>query len=223
MTILAAREGNSGSESTQPGENNTAEGDASASERGDGTSTQGGDGDGGPDYEEWILSVEEPGGSVHRLVKVSTEPMNLGAVTEVCVDIGLPGTIPADTNIASLTFKGTQLYASAEGASTGDTTLILIDPCLCTATVVGAYGYNGVNGITSNMDRSTAAVWEATRTRSTASTPIVERSPCWLPTSSTHRVTTLRRPSARWTASRSRRAKGSARRLSPQAFATSSR
>lgn len=63
--------------------------------------------------------------------------MNLGAVTEVCADIGLPGTIPADTNITSLTFNGTQLYASAEGTSTGDT-LVLIDPCLCTATVVGA-------------------------------------------------------------------------------------
>jgi hypothetical protein len=64
----------------------------------------------------------------------------------------LPNNIPANTNFTSLTFNQNVLYASAQDNAIGDT-LMLIDPCTCEAIEVGKYGFESVNGITSNENQ----------------------------------------------------------------------
>jgi hypothetical protein len=93
--------------------------------------------------------VDEPDTVVNSLVKISTEPGNIGEVTVVCADLTLPPGLPADATFTSLTFNGQQLYGSARQTANGDT-LVHIDPCTCIVSEVGQYGFTLVNGITSN-------------------------------------------------------------------------
>ena len=77
--------------------------------------------------------------------------MDIGTVTEICADIEMPNSIGQATNFTALTFNKDELFASVAKNATGDT-LVKIDPCECTATEIGGYGYSSVNGITSNVD-----------------------------------------------------------------------
>ncbi len=106
---------------------------------------------GGVQLASWVLNVEDTPGGEHRLLRISIDPMDLGTVTEICADITMPPSIGQDTNFTALTFNKEQLYASVRKNAYGDT-LVLVDPCQCTATEIGEYGYTSVNGITSNLD-----------------------------------------------------------------------
>jgi hypothetical protein len=86
------------------------------------------------------------------LIRISIDGMDFGAVTEICADLTLPQSIPATTNFTSLTFNQNVLYASAQDNAVGDT-LMRIDPCNCEAIEVGKYGFELVNGITSNENQ----------------------------------------------------------------------
>ncbi len=112
--------------------------------------------DTGPRLANWILSVAnerqtegEPSYENFRLLQINVAEENFGATTTICESIELPDSIPALNNISSLTFNDNKLYATARGEDFGDT-LLLINPCTCEATRVGAYGYSRVAGITSN-------------------------------------------------------------------------
>jgi hypothetical protein len=84
------------------------------------------------------------------LVQISVVDGEVGQTTVICPDIELPASIPADTVFTSLTFNSNVLFASVRKQANGDT-LLLVDPCQCTATEIGEYsGFSGVNGITSN-------------------------------------------------------------------------
>ncbi len=98
----------------------------------------------------WILTVEDRQDDTHRLLRISVDPMDLGAIAEICADIAFPPDIGQGTNVTSLTFNNEVLYASVRKDVNGDT-LVVVDPCQCTATEVGQYGYQAVNGITSNV------------------------------------------------------------------------
>lgn len=99
--------------------------------------------------EDWILTLDNSDDNTgHQLVQVSIADEDFGTVTTICADVTLPNTVPSTNIISSLTFNNGLLYASGKGADEGDT-LFLVDPCECTATVVGQYGYTFVAGITS--------------------------------------------------------------------------
>jgi hypothetical protein len=100
----------------------------------------------------WILSIDEVDATTDRLIRISVEQLGFGTVTEICADLVLPPGIPDNTNFTSLTFNQDVLYASAQDNAIGDT-LMRIDPCLCEAIEIGKYGYEAVNGITSNEDQ----------------------------------------------------------------------
>lgn len=103
-----------------------------------------------PSLPMWILAVEDRVDDTHRLLRISVDPMDLGTITEICADITFPPAIGQDTNVTSLTFNKNVLYASVGKVTNGDT-LVVVDPCTCEATEVGQYGYQAVNGITSNL------------------------------------------------------------------------
>ena len=101
---------------------------------------------------EWILSIDNREENVvHALIRISVAEADYGAVSTICEDIALPDSIPSPNILSSLTFNDNTLYATAQGVENGDT-LLRVDPCECTATVVGGYGYTHVAGITSNVD-----------------------------------------------------------------------
>lgn len=109
---------------------------------------------GGPDgaieLEKWILTLDNSDDNTgHRLARISIDDADYGTVTTVCEDVVLPNSVPSVNIISSLTFNDGKLYASGKGVADGDT-MFLVDPCACTATVVGNYGYTLVAGITSN-------------------------------------------------------------------------
>ncbi len=106
--------------------------------------------DGSVPLEEWILRIDNSDDRTgHKLVRISVAEADYGTVSVVCEDVVLPDSVPADNIISSLTFNNGKLYASGRGVEDGDT-LFLVDPCSCTASNVGAYGYSLVAGITSN-------------------------------------------------------------------------
>lgn len=109
---------------------------------------------GPPPLQEWILSIDnEDDFMVHSLVRISIADANYGEVSVVCEDIALPETVPARNIISSLTFNNGRLYATGRGEEDGDLegdALLLVDPCLCTATDLGRYAYSSVAGITSD-------------------------------------------------------------------------
>ena len=105
---------------------------------------------GPPSIPRWLLTVENSGvdNEVHRLLRVGVAEADYGMTREICPNIALPTTVPASNIISSLTFNQGRLLASGRGVENGDT-MFEIDPCTCTATVVGPYGYSSVPGITS--------------------------------------------------------------------------
>ena len=134
------------------GDGDTGPGDGDGDTGGDGDGDTTGDGDGDenpPVLPAWILSIDEVDNTTDRLIRISIDDNDIGTVDVVCDDIELPDNIPATTNFTSLTFNQNVLFASAQDNLVGDT-LMVIDPCTCTATEVGKYGYSQVNGITSN-------------------------------------------------------------------------
>jgi hypothetical protein len=98
----------------------------------------------------WLLTIETAGTNrdVHRLLRVSVATADYGAMSEICANITMPASVPASNIISSLTFNQGRLLASGRTMADGDT-MFEIDPCRCTATVVGQYGYDAVPGITS--------------------------------------------------------------------------
>jgi len=98
----------------------------------------------------WLLTVENGGvdNEVHRLLRISVAPADYGATRVICPDITLPASVPASNIISSLTFNRGRLLASGRVTANGDS-MFEIDPCTCTATLVGGYGFESVPGITS--------------------------------------------------------------------------
>ena len=98
----------------------------------------------------WLLTVENGGvdNEVHRLLRVSVAPTDYGTTRVICADIALPASVNASNVITSLTFNQGRLLATGNGSANSDT-MFEIDPCTCSATVVGAYGFDPVPGITS--------------------------------------------------------------------------
>jgi hypothetical protein len=78
-------------------------------------------------------------------------------VTEICEDIEMPNSIGQNTNFTSLTFNKEDLFGSVRKNLIGDT-LVHVDPCDCTATEIGQYGFSSVNGITSNVNEDMLGV-----------------------------------------------------------------
>ncbi len=106
-----------------------------------------------PPLQEWILSIDnDEDFTVHRLVRISIAEADYGAVTEICADVAYPDSLPESSNTSSLTFNRGLLMASTQGELHGDT-MIMINPCECTATVVGQYGFTAMAGITSDSDQ----------------------------------------------------------------------
>jgi hypothetical protein len=133
----------SGSESTSS-ESSTDTSGETTSETDTTTTDSGGD-----ELPLWLLSVDEPGGNVHALVRISLAPGEEGVTTVICPDLALPPSLPANSAFTSLTFNANVLYGSAQDNANGDT-LVIIDPCVCEVSEVGKYGFTLVNGITSN-------------------------------------------------------------------------
>ena len=112
----------------------------------------GGDGDGdGLELPLWLLNIDNLG-ETHRLVRLSLAEGEEGQTDVICDDLTLPPGIPANTSFNSLTFNANLLLASMRDQITGDT-LALIDPCTCEVSEIGKYGFERVNGITSNEDQ----------------------------------------------------------------------
>lgn len=95
-----------------------------------------------------LLTIDEDEGTIDALVEVSVAPGSEGQRTVLCADLELPPDFPPDTNFTSLAWADAQLYASAQRQTWGDT-LVRIDPCNCTVTEVGAYGFELVSGLAS--------------------------------------------------------------------------
>lgn len=98
----------------------------------------------------YLLTVENSGvnNEVHRLLRIGVAPADYGMTREICPNIALPSTVDPSNIISSLTFNQGRLLATGKGTVNGDT-MFEIDPCTCTATVIGAYGFDPVPGITS--------------------------------------------------------------------------
>jgi hypothetical protein len=126
-------------------------GDALPSDASENPATDAGGGeDGGGKLAPWILTLDNSDDATgHNLARISIAEADYGTVTFVCDEVTLPNSVPTTNIISSLTFNNGRLYASGKGTEDGDT-MFLIDPCACTATVVGQYGYTLVAGITSN-------------------------------------------------------------------------
>jgi hypothetical protein len=137
--------GESSTSESSSSESSTDTSGETTSESGDTTTTD----SGGDELPLWLLSVDEPGGNVHALVRISLAPGEEGTTTVICPDLLLPASLPANSAFTSLTFNANVLYASAQDDANGDT-LVIIDPCVCEVTEVGKYGFSLVNGITSN-------------------------------------------------------------------------
>jgi hypothetical protein len=101
--------------------------------------------------EPWLLAIDEDDGTTDALFQISVEPGYEGTVTVLCDDLELPAGFPDDTNFTTLAYHGGTLYASAMRETWGDT-LVRIDPCACTVSEVGSYGFDYVSGITSAGD-----------------------------------------------------------------------
>ena len=103
--------------------------------------------------QNWILSMVNVGDATeHLLTRISIADENYGARTTICEDVALPSDAPSPNIISSLTFNNGKLFATGKGVAEGDT-LYLVDPCECSATTVGGYGYEAVAGITSNGEQ----------------------------------------------------------------------
>jgi hypothetical protein len=109
-------------------------------------------GDDDPVEEPWLLAIDEDEGTIDALVQISVEPDYEGTVTVLCDDLALPSELPADTNFTSLAYHDGLLYASVVRDTFGDT-LVRVDPCACSVTVVGGYGFTEVSGLASTGDR----------------------------------------------------------------------
>jgi len=96
-------------------------------------------------FARWILAIDQPGGGVHVLLKVSVDEGEVGETTVICEDLEISPELPADTDFTSLTFNNEELYASSNG-----NTLAYVNPCACEVTEIGPFGFEWVNGITSN-------------------------------------------------------------------------
>ncbi|NVB36624.1 hypothetical protein G6O69_02185 [Pseudenhygromyxa sp. WMMC2535] len=97
----------------------------------------------------WLLAIDEDEAGSDALIQISVVPGSEGEVTVLCPDLELSAGLPADTNFSALAVVGEALYASAYRETWGDT-LVRIDPCACTATEVGGYGYELVSGLASD-------------------------------------------------------------------------
>lgn len=100
----------------------------------------------------WLLAIDESdplegdGQPTDALVRVRLDPGHEGEREVLCPSLALPPELPADTNFTSLVVQGERLYASALLETWGDT-LVEVDPCTCTASVVGSYGFTQVAGL----------------------------------------------------------------------------
>jgi hypothetical protein len=99
----------------------------------------------------WLLAIDEDETNIDALIRISVEPGAEGEVEVVCADLELPAGFDAETNFTSLAWHDDVLYASAGRATWGDT-LVRIDPCACTVTEVGGYGFTLVSGLASTGD-----------------------------------------------------------------------
>jgi hypothetical protein len=96
----------------------------------------------------WLLAIDEDEATIDALIRVSVEPGAEGEVDVVCPDLELPSDFDPETNFTSLAYHGGVLYASAARESWGNA-LVRIDPCACTVTEVGPYGFALVSGLAS--------------------------------------------------------------------------
>lgn len=117
----------------------------------DGHSSTGADDDDGETAEPWLLAIDEDESTIDALIQISVEPGAEGEVSVVCPDLELPSDFDPDTNFTSLAYHDGILYASAARETWGDT-LMRIDPCACTATMVGTYGFALASGLASSGD-----------------------------------------------------------------------
>lgn len=126
-----------------PLEGGTDDGDFDTSQQDSGT----------PELEKWLLTIDNKSkNKVHSLMRISVDAATLGEQTEICADLTLPSSVPASNVFSSLTFNKERLYASGVGESKSSS-LFIIDPCKCTATEVGRYGFGGMGGITSRGEQ----------------------------------------------------------------------
>jgi hypothetical protein len=93
-----------------------------------------------------LLAIDEDLGEVDSLVQIDVRPNHVGEVTVLCDDLALPPELPPDTNFTSLVWRDDRLYASASLATWGDT-LVEIDACECSVSLVGSFGYTLVSGL----------------------------------------------------------------------------
>lgn len=98
-----------------------------------------------------LLAIDEDLGEVDSLVQIDVRPNHVGEVTLLCDDLALPPELPSDTNFTSLVWRDDRLYASASLATWGDT-LVEIDACACSVTVVASFGYTLVSGLAPHPD-----------------------------------------------------------------------
>lgn len=102
----------------------------------------------------WLLAIENSGtdSNKHRLLRIAVDEAEFGQTREICSDVTLPAGVPTSNIISSLTFNQGRLRATGRVIEQGDT-MFEIDPCTCTASVIGAYGgtsgFGGIPGITS--------------------------------------------------------------------------
>ncbi|MFV8753273.1 hypothetical protein ACNOYE_22215 [Nannocystaceae bacterium ST9] len=109
------------------------------------------DTDADADETPWLLAIDEDEGTIDALIRIGVEPGSEGEVVVVCADLELPSEFDPDTNFTSLAYHRGVLYASAARATWGDT-LVRIDPCACTVSAVGSYGFTLVSGLASKGD-----------------------------------------------------------------------
>ena len=102
-------------------------------------------------HEPYLLVIDEDEGTSDALLQISVQPGEEGKVEVLCEDLELPPGVPEDTNFTALISHEGTLYASALQETWGDT-LMRIDPCNCTATLVGEYGFEGVSGLATTRD-----------------------------------------------------------------------
>ncbi len=98
-----------------------------------------------------LLAIDEDLGEVDSLVQIDVRPNHVGEVSVLCDDLELPAELPPDTNFTSLVWRDDRLYASASQTTWGDT-LVEIDACACSVTVVASFGYTLVSGLAPHPD-----------------------------------------------------------------------
>ncbi|MCA9719569.1 MAG: hypothetical protein KC468_33190, partial [Myxococcales bacterium] len=90
-----------------------------------------GDGDGdGDSFDEWLLTSDDDGVGIVRLLRIDISEDELGDITVICPDIEFPPEVMKNRFI-SMAFLDDTLYA------TRGNKLMIVDPCTCVASFVG--------------------------------------------------------------------------------------